>query len=57
MKIILYFVLIYFWFLLGILLFILKIKDVIFEDGDSIIFNCIYFKINIEYIVYRIIKW
>uniref|UniRef100_K1PLS6 Ig-like domain-containing protein n=1 Tax=Magallana gigas TaxID=29159 RepID=K1PLS6_MAGGI len=41
----------------GISSLTLKTKDVIFEDGDSIILNCTYFKINTEYIAYRTIKW
>lgn len=57
MKTILYLALTYFWFSLGISSLTLKTKDVIFEDGDSIILNCTYFKINTEYIAYRTIKW
>lgn len=57
MKTILYLALTYFWFSLGISSLTLKTKDIIFEDGDSIILNCTYFKINTEYIAYRTIKW
>lgn len=45
------------WFSLGISSLTLKTKDVIFEDGDSIILNCTYYKNNTEYISNRDIRW
>lgn len=43
--------------LLGVYLLNLKTEDVIFQDSDSIILNCTYYKDSIEYIIDRNIRW
>lgn len=43
--------------LLGVYLLNLKTEDVIFQDSDSIILNCTYYKDIIEYIMDRNIRW
>lgn len=57
MKTILFLALTDFWFSLGISSLTLKTKDVIFEDGDSIILNCTYYKSYTEEIANRYIQW
>lgn len=47
----------HFWFSLGISSLTLKTKNVIFEDGDSIILNCTYYKSDTEEIANRYIQW
>lgn len=47
----------HFWFSLGISSLTLKTKNVIFEDGDSIILNCTYYKSDTEDISNRHIQW